>query len=59
MSGLFNFLAAIIGWFVGRKPKVTVTEIAQHDASIAEKQAEILADHTRPDVADRLRAGDF
>jgi hypothetical protein len=59
MSGLFNLLATIFGWLTGKKAKDPITEVYQHDQTIAEKQASDLADRTKPSTVDSLSRGDF
>ena len=63
MTTLLNFLTAVVAFFKtlfgGGKAKDPVQEIYRHDETVAEKQAAIVADHTRPATDDRLLKGDF
>lgn len=56
------FLSALWSGFlalIGLQKKDSIQDVAEHDATVAEKQAAIVADRSRPDAADRLSNGTF
>lgn len=59
VSALIAAVIAFIKALLGGKPKDPEIVEAQNEAKIAEKQAEIVADRTRPDAASSLRDGKF
>lgn len=60
MSFLYAIAAWLVekllgGWWAARHPRTEAETVI----NVAEKQNEILADHTAPDASDSLRDGTF
>jgi hypothetical protein len=58
-SAIISAIVAFIKGLFGIKPKDPMQEVLKHDATVAEKQAAIVADRTEPDASASLHNADF